>query len=176
MKRILWQLRMLSEWTGWWVLAVIAAFLAAVFWFFMVIPAQQNLELSRSHYAELASRQYEKPVAADASPQVSAVLRSLPSYRGLPQSLSSVFATAREMDVILDIGDYRYVHNHGEAFGRYQIELPVIADYPTIRALVAKLMNDMPYAALDDLSLMREDIDSDLVDARIRLTLFLAEQ
>lgn len=176
MKRFLWQLRMLSEWTGWWMVAAAAGALAAAFWGLMVLPAQHKLELSRLHYAELASRQYQRPAAADGSAQVPAVLRSLPSYRSLPQALSTIFATAREMDVILDIGDYRYIHNQGEAFGRYQIEVPVIADYPTVRALVARLMNDMPYAALDDFSLMRESIDSDGVEARIKLTLFLAER
>jgi hypothetical protein len=167
---------MLPERPGWWLLTLAASLFAAFFSLMGVLGAQRNLELARQHYAEHAARQHETPVQADAGSVATAMLKSLPSHRTLPQSLSAIFAMAREMDVILDMGDYRYIRNHGEAFGRYQVELPVISDYPTVRALVARLMNDMPYVALDDISFTREAADSEVVEARIRLTIFLAEQ
>jgi hypothetical protein len=37
-------------------------------------------------------------------------------------------------------------------------------------------MNDMPFAVLEDIRLTRDDVDSDIVEAHFRLTLFLSER
>jgi hypothetical protein len=176
MKRLLWELRILQARSGWWPLPVVAGLFSAVFYLLMILPAQSDFERASQHHVALVARQAATPAQAKMADAESAMLQSLPSYRTLPQSLSAIFATAREMDVILDMGDYRYIRNHGESFGRYQVELPVIADYPTLRALVVRLMNQMPYASLDDISLMREAADTEVVEARLRLTLFLVEK
>jgi hypothetical protein len=174
MKALMWRLRILFARPGWWMATLLAALFAMVFTLAAVKPAQQVLVTAQARYK--AAGISEKPaVTPEAAPPPS-LQAALPSYRQLPQILSTIFATARDMEVMLDMGDYHYSHNRNENYGSYQIELPMIAEYATIRALVARLMNAMPYAALDDISLTREAVDSEIVEARIRLTLYLTEQ
>lgn len=180
MKRLSWALARWLEVRGRWQLPVFVAFVfMAVFYFSAIIPAQHQLARAQRHHADLSVRKtlyLTAAHAAEATADIPAIIQSLPSYRTVPQALSRIFSLAKDLDVALDIGDYRYHRNRGEMFGRYQIELPLVTDYPTLRVLIARLMNDMPFAAIDDISLVREDVESDVVEARLRITLFLSER
>lgn len=180
MKALSWELARWLEVRGRWQLPALIAFVAlAAFYFAAIIPAQQQFTRLQRDYSDLSSRKSAALASMDAAKakaEIPAVIQSLPSYRTVPQLLSTIFSLAKELDVVLEIGDYRYHRNRGEMFGRYQIELPLVTDYPTLRVLVARMMNEMPYAAIEDISLVREDVESDVLEARLRITLFLSER
>lgn len=144
-----------------------------------VLPAQHTLAHVRGDHDQLSrtiqQRQSTRATALSDTAQTS-IVQQLPSYRSVPETLSRLFAHAKALDVVLDIGDYRYQRNKNELFGRYQIDLPVVTDYQTLRVFIARLANELPYTAIDDIQIVREDVGSDVVEARLRIVLFLKEQ
>lgn len=177
MSRISWEVARLLEWRGWWLAALAGLIFSLAYHVLAIVPAmKQHTEATARHASMLAKAAAPDPALRVAANSQAPVYAALPSFRTLPQWLSLIFSTAKELDVLLDMGDYRYVRNGNEPYGRYQIDLPVYADYPTVRRFSARLMNRMPFAVLDDLSMVREDAASDVVEARLRLTLYLSEQ
>ena len=176
MKRIAWEATRLLEAPGWWLAPIAALLFVAAYYALAISPALEQRSMALNRHAMLAHAA-RKPAAIAKKPAADGIVfASLPSHRTLPQWLAAMFTTARELDVVLDVGDYRYIRNRDEPYGRYRIELPVYADYATVRRFTARLMNDMPFAVLEDIRLTRDDVDSDIVEAHLRLTLFLSER
>ena len=59
---------------------------------------------------------------------------------------------------------------------KYQIKLPLTGSYLQIRQFINQVLNTLPSIALSDISLKREDIATDSVDAQIQFTLYLQEE
>lgn len=177
MKRIAWEASRLLEGSGWWLAPIVALLFVAGYYVLAIFPALEQRTTALNRHAMLESHSARKPAMIEMKTAADGIVfASLPSHRTLPQWLATMFATAKQLDVVLDVGDYRYIRSREEPYGRYQIELPVYADYATVRRFTARLMNDMPFAVLDDIRLTRDDVDSDIVEAHLRLTLFLSER
>jgi Tfp pilus assembly protein PilO len=56
---------------------------------------------------------------------------------------------------------------------QYQIKLPLTGSYLQIRQFINQVLNTLPSIALSEISLKREDLATDLVDAQIQFTLYL---
>jgi len=176
MKRIVWEATRLLEAPGWWLAPIAALLFVAAYYALAISPALEQRSMALNRHAALAHAARKPAMIEKKAVTGGIVLASLPSHRTLPQWLAGMFTTAKELDVVLDVGDYRYIRNRGEPYGRYRIELPVYADYATVRRFTARLMNDMPFAVLEDIRLTRDDVDSDIVEAHLRITLFLSER
>lgn len=176
MKRIAWEASRLLESSGWWLAPIAALLFVVAFYAFAISPALEQRVMALNRHAALESQARKPAMIEKKAAMDGIVFASLPSHRTLPQWLATMFTTAKELDVVLDVGDYRYIRSREEPYGRYQIELPVYADYATVRRFTARLMNDMPFAVLDDIRLTRDEVDSDIVEAHLRLTLFLSER
>jgi hypothetical protein len=74
----------------------------------------------------------------------------------------------------LDLGEYSMVQERGSRLARYQITLPLKGNYAQIRSFIGEVLREVPASSLDDIALKREAIGSPLLDARIKLTLFVA--
>ena len=59
---------------------------------------------------------------------------------------------------------------------QYQIKLPLTGSYLQIRQFINQVLNTLPSIALSDISLNREDIATDSVDAQIQFTLYLQKE
>ena len=55
---------------------------------------------------------------------------------------------------------------------RYQITLPVKGSYISIRGFLRRVLNDIPSASLDGISLQRQNAGDEILEAQIRLSLF----
>jgi hypothetical protein len=177
MKRLAWEASRLLEAGGWWLAPIVALLFAAAGYALAIAPALEQRAMAFNRHAMLEVQAARKPAMSEHKAVADGIeLAALPSHRTLPKWLAAIFTTAKDLDVVLDVGDYRYIHNRGEPYGRYQVELPVYADYATVRRFTARLMNDMPFAVLEDIRLTRDEVDSDIVEAHLRLTLFLAER
>lgn len=178
MEKLVWEIRRTLPRPATAMGAVGVAFVFAVIFFLVaVLPAQKERDRARRLYQQ-EERDQELEMRRQAASQAAGdrlALPIMPSGRTLPQWLSRMFAIARELNVVLDIGEYRYSHGKDEPFGRYQIEVPMNADYPTLRVFLAKVMNEMPFIALDDLSISRGEVSGAVVEARVKMTLFLSE-
>lgn len=177
MKRVAWEASRLLESSGWWLAPIVALLFVVGYYVLAISPALEQRTIALNRHAMLESHAARNPATIEKKTAADGIVfASLPSHRTLPQWLATMFTTAKELDVVLDVGDYRYIRNREEPYGRYQIELPVYADYATVRRFTARLMNDMPFAVLDDIRLTRDEVDSDIVEAHLRLTLFLSER
>ena len=100
-------------------------------------------------------------------------------YAALPDSDSALATiallhrSAHENHVRLATGEYHVVRQGSSGLQRYQLSFPAQADYRALRNWLAASLNAMPTLALDDISFKRDDAKAQLLDSRVRLTLYL---
>lgn len=87
--------------------------------------------------------------------------------------LRLIFRVAREQRIALPHGDYVAVRRTETRLKTSDVVLPVHGSYPSIRAFVASILNDLPHASLAELRMERAA--GDQVDARVHLTLYYRE-
>lgn len=133
-------------------------------------PAQDRLEMVA---AESAQRGANNSALAETS--ASAFLKQLPRSESLPQELQTIFDTAEGYGLVLDEVAYRKVRKQDERLERYHVDFAIDAPYPNIRIFLSEIMAAIPSAALNQLALTRDEVQSGDVHARVRLTLFLVQ-
>ncbi|MFL9711318.1 type 4a pilus biogenesis protein PilO [Methylobacillus sp. Pita1] len=111
----------------------------------------------------------------DRSPQASlnAFYQFLPRESEATTLLNQVLDIAEQHGLVPEKVDYTLSRQSSAAFSKYQLSLPLQGQYLDIRRFIADVMNTLPSAALNDISLKREDMLSDHVEARLKLTLYL---
>jgi Tfp pilus assembly protein PilO len=97
-----------------------------------------------------------------------------PHYSSVPDWLSRINAAAQSTGLSLDLGEYSMVQERGARLARYQLTLPLKGNYRQIRGFIGEVLREVPAASLDDISFRREAIGSQVLDTRIKLTLFVA--
>lgn len=109
--------------------------------------------------------------------QVEALRALLPPLESGTRDLRAVFAAAGRHRVDLPKGDYTLHRSEdGSDLARMDVVLPIKDRYVTIKALVADLLNELPHASLSELKLERSAASSNVLEARIRLTLHYRER
>jgi hypothetical protein len=104
------------------------------------------------------------------------VLSSLPTRNDMPAVLATIYAQAAAAHVSLDNGHYAYSPPKGGSVGRYELEFPVKADYPSIRSFINGTLGALPAAGLDKLHLERKAVGDPSVNADIRFVVFMRAQ
>jgi type VI protein secretion system component VasK len=126
---------------------------------------------------ELAAQrrqQAQKPLAQEEKAQ-----RQASFYAGLPDADAALEAidvlnrAAARHHLALATAEYRVTRTGAGPLMRYQISLPLRGDYVALHAWLSEVLNTLPNASLDDISLKREDAGQTLLDARLRLTVFM---
>ena len=90
------------------------------------------------------------------------------------RQLKTVFALAEKNGLVLRQGEYRSAYDRSAKLTTYQMNLPVTGRYGAIWQFAFDALRAVPHASLDDVSLRRDAIGSETVDARLRFTLYLA--
>ena len=115
-----------------------------------------------------------RPIVVDSkSALASSFYANLPAAPSALKAVEGIHRAAATHQVRLATGEYRLARDSSPQLQRYQVTLPARATYPQVRSWIAELMNEVPYAALDELSFRRDDASSDAVEVRLRMTLFL---
>lgn len=142
--------------------------------FFGVVEMRTQAAELRAQALAQRQRLVQKPNQDElAAKRLMAFYAGLPASTGATEAIDAIHRSASAHGVKLASGEYRLARDGGARLLRYQITLPARASYPQLRAWVAELMNTVPSAALDEISFRRDDVGSDSVEARVRLTLFL---
>lgn len=143
----------------------------------LAVPAvQTQTAAARATQEALRQRTQKPPEKQDSAvAQQAAFLASLPvgGTDAGSDTVKAIHRIAAAHGVRLATGEYRMVREGNDPFQRYQITLPASASYPKLRAWVAQMMNEIPNLALDELSLRREDVGTEKIEARMRFTLFM---
>jgi Tfp pilus assembly protein PilO len=169
MNRIKWRLTRFADTLGWPGLIALAFILGFLLYFPLVRwPAQHRLEaLSAQSLRQSTSNAEQVETSAGA------FLKQLPRSESLPQELQTIFDTAEGYGLLLDEVAYSKVRKQDERLERYHVDFAIDAPYPNIRIFLGEIMAAIPSAALNQLALTRDEVQSGDVHARVRLTLFL---
>jgi len=101
---------------------------------------------------------------------------TLGDARGVDRQLKAVFALAARHGLTLEQGEYRATRDRNARLVAYQVNLPVKGSYGAIWGFAMDVLRAIPHAALDDVAFRRDTVGEAGVDARLRLTLYLAER
>lgn len=99
---------------------------------------------------------------------------SLGERSKVERQLKTLFSLAAKNGLALRQGEYRSSQDRAGRFLTYQITLPVTGRYGAIWQFAFDALRALPHASLDDVGFRRDAIGSDTVEARLRLTLYLA--
>jgi Tfp pilus assembly protein PilO len=100
--------------------------------------------------------------------------RAFPDTKSTPDWLGVIHQAAQDQGLALNQGEYRHARDQGGRLTRYQITLPVEGPYLQIRKFVAAVLAQVPAASVDDIKFERQKIGDGTVEAKVRLTLYLA--
>ena len=167
--------RYLLQRHGWLTAAGLLLLLAALaFQWLLVEPLHAGNEDLRNELSAQRRKQVQKP-----DTQEDSVKRQAAFYATLPDSSDTLRAVAvlnraaKAGAFTLSNGEYRIARQGNGPLMRYQITVPLHTDYPHVRAWLVQVLNQLPNAALDEVSLKRDDAAAPMLDAKLRLTLFM---
>ena len=165
------------RWPG--LLGLVLAVLAFGFYVLGVRPLHERAAALESQAkalaAELGTRGPMAPPPTQRS-QLSNFYAFFPVIESIPDLLGKVQRAARDNGLRLEKGEYRLSQERGFALARYQVTFPMRGTYPQVRGFVNDVLDALPAAALEDLTLNRESADDPMLEARVRFALFLGAQ
>jgi len=141
--------------------------------------AQQRLQALNDEVAKLGARLGQRgAVSASASgrSQLSNFYAFFPLTENVPELLGRVHRAAMQNQLLLKKGEYKLNRETDFRLARYEVTLPVTGDYVRVRGFVNDVLQAVPSAALDELTLKREAVDQPDLEARVRFSLFLGEE
>lgn len=155
------------------VVAIGIALFAAMGWLSAVAPLESRRESAEKRLAELQSA--ARPGTHARGQGDTGLERFYAFFRGhsAADRLEAVHALAREAGLQLKQGSYRFSAGQGERLARYEMTLPVRGSYAQIRRFLARLLNEVPVASLDQVAFEKKRADDPHVEAQLRLTVFV---
>lgn len=114
------------------------------------------------------------PVTLDADADSLAAFHAyLPAHDSIPDQLKALLEVAQQSGVTLAKADYKPQEDGNTAFLRYQITLPVKAEYAQLQAFIVDALQALPTLTLDSVLFKREQIEAGEIDARIQFILLV---
>lgn len=151
------------------------------FYFSAILPVQEKLASASNSVIALQEQiKYaeREPGANQRTPeeQLDEFYRMFPEDRNMPEYLEKIFSLAKKQGISLDQGEYKVSRSKEGNLVSFQMAFPVKGEYPQIRKYLAALMADIPVLSLQQVQFKRQKVGDSLVEANIRLVLYLLEQ
>lgn len=115
-----------------------------------------------------------KTAPAIANENLDLFYRTLGEQRYVEQQVATLFALAAKAGLTLSQGQYKAGYDRNARVHTYQIVLPVKGSYGAVWKFGMLALRAIPFASLDEISFRRDAIGDAAVEARVRLTLYLA--
>jgi hypothetical protein len=115
----------------------------------------------------------ERAARPQVQDQLATFYAFFPRAESSPDWLGKIHAIAQKKGVQLASGEYRLERAPSPRLARYQMTLPVQGTYAQIRSFVGDVLEQVPAAVLEEVSLKRESVETQRIEARVRLTLYL---
>ena len=116
------------------------------------------------------------PVPAAPRDNLDAFYGALGQRRYVEQQVKTLFGLAAKSGLVLSQGEYKSARDRSARVSTYQVNLPVKGSYAAVWQFALSALRTIPFAALDDVSFRRENIGDPVVEARLRFTLYLADE
>jgi uncharacterized protein YjiS (DUF1127 family) len=147
---------------------------AAAIYAGMIQPAKDEIVSLR---AELASLRSQPQLQRSYAPEEEMALfyDFFPERKTLAEQLRTLHQLAADEELLPERVDYKLSRIVGTPLWRYQSSFTLATDYATLRRYVAAALQELPNAALEDIELQRSDASEEVLDAKVRLTLYYRE-
>lgn len=162
------------------VAGIALAVFAGMFTLSAIVPASENLRQLRQE-AGSAREQLRKMARLGVdggegqAQRLAAFQRFFPELASAPDWLDKIYGAAARQSLVLEQADYKLLRSKEARLAAYQINLPVRGSYLQIRNFIVEVLNEVPAAALEDVSFQRQAVGSATVEGRVRLTLYLRQ-
>lgn len=100
---------------------------------------------------------------------------TLGQQRQVEQQVKLLFDLAAKNGLQLAQGEYKSGYDKASRVATYQVTLPLKGSYAAVWQFALQALRAMPFASLDELSFRREQIADTQLEARLRLTFYLAD-
>lgn len=172
-----WRLRGLTRGLDWTLVAALAliAFNVA-FYFSAVGPSMAHTEQLRAQAAQLhADRERPPGTVAPRDPRMELAdfYGALAPRERVPDLLRRLHQIASAQGLAVEQADYRPVPDPSGRLTRYQLTLPAKGTYPEVRRFLAHAGRELPGLALDGVAFQRQLAGDELLEAQVKLTLFI---
>jgi hypothetical protein len=160
----------LPAWFG-----LLALALASFFYVFEILPTVDLLAQLRLRQVAV-QEQLAKPqgtVVLTPAQQLSSFYNDFPPGSDVSEVLSRVWQIANEQQLTLELGEYAMTHEQGARLDQLRITLPLKGSYSQVRKFAFEILRTQPALSLQSLTVRREKLAQDVVDARVILVLFL---
>lgn len=146
-------------------------------YFSVVQPARHRLDTARSSTISLQQRiaQAGDPSSVNRSldEQLAAFYQLFPSEHDATDSVGAIAAIAQRDGLGLQQAEYKVERDKTGRLIRFQMSLPLKGDYQAIRRFLSHLRAELPMVSLEQVQFDRQKVGDPLVDAKIRLVIFL---
>ncbi len=140
-----------------------------------VLPAQDALrDLQARDSRSEKSERSAKPVVPGAE-QLKQFFGHFPPVTEAADWVARVHAIGERNGLVLDTGEYRMSHDKDLGMARYQITLPVKGEYAKVRRFTIQVLDEIPAAALDEVTFRRDEVGAKSIETRVRLSLYLVD-
>lgn len=156
---------------------LLVAVLAGFAWLLHAIGA---LEAARDASVAPAARALVVNSAPAPAPQaapdnLAQFYAALGQRRHAEQQVKTLFGLAAQNGLTLAQGEYKTGYDRNTQVYTYQVKLPVKGSYAAIWKFALGALRAIPFASLDDIGFRRDSIGDPQVEARLRLTFYLAD-
>jgi len=157
--------------------ALVLLLATGVGWLLELRPAGQRVEQLLADQEALRLRPSAPMAAVSPGPeeQLAAFERRFADARALPAAAAQVLGLAKRYGVELKSGSFELQSAAEQPLARYVMDLPLKADYRTLRRFLDAVMRDQPNLALQTLTFAQPEPPAVGIDARVRLVLFIAK-
>jgi len=165
------------------VLGLLACLAALAWTLHTVARAEEERDALLAAAARTASLASKVPSAAPAPALLAApppdtldaFYAALGPRRYAEQQVKTLFALASKNGLSLSQGEYKSAYDRNARVYTYQVNLPVKGSYGAIWRFALGALRAIPFASLDDIGFRRDSIGDPVVEARLRLTLYLKD-
>lgn len=138
-------------------------------------PLDARLADTQAAIAALRARAGAAPAPVDiATMQLARFHAAFPPPGAIADMLTTLNTAAAARGLAIRNAEYRDQIDAASGLRRYQVTLPFKGAYPQIRAWLADTLNAHPSAVLEDIQMKREGIAAREVEARVRLSFYVA--
>ena len=136
----------------------------------------QTVMVARANAEQALRAAPPAPAPARNDARLAQFYDALGESRYAEQQVKTLFAVAAKNGLTLSQAEYKLTKNAAGRFSAYQITLPVRGSYTAIRRFAEQTLLAIPFASLDQMQFRRDAIGNNVLESRLRLTVYLADK
>lgn len=146
-------------------------------WMGIVMPLRQRIiAVTQENFAlhRLPDGTGRSSLAPSRRLQLNSFIEMFPNLKNLPELSAQIYSAANDDSLILEQGTYKLVESSAVIpLSRYEIYLPVRGPYERVRGFISHILFELPALSLNEVVLSRSGTVDQMVDAELRMTLYL---